>query len=75
MKDHYWLFLSIINKVVQMDLHELGFAPYLYQDHERTPNITDYRNAAGESLMDRLSELKSVIRGATGGLSIISVFC
>lgn len=67
LKDHYWLCLSIINKVVQLDLKELGFAPYLYQDHERTPNITDYRNEAGESLMDRLSELREAIRGVRGG--------
>ena len=34
MKDCYWLCLSIINKVVQLDLLELQFAPYLYEEHE-----------------------------------------
>lgn len=65
MKDYYWLCLSIINKVVQLDLEELQFAPYLYEDHEKTPNITDYRNNEGQSIMERLSILKSVIKGET----------
>ena len=63
MKDQYWLCLSIINKVVQKDLKKSGFASYLYEEHEMTPNISDYRNAEGQSIMQRLSELKSVIRG------------
>ena len=65
MKDYYWLCLSIINKVVQQNLEEKGFAPYLYKEHENTPSITDYKNSEGESIMDRLSILKSVIRGET----------
>lgn len=65
MKDCYWLCLSIINKVVQVDLSELHFAPYLYEEHERTPNITDYKDREGQSIMERLSILKSVIRGET----------
>ena len=65
MKDYYWLCLSIINKVVQLDLQELQFAPYLYEEHENTPSITDYKNSEGESIMERLSILKSVIRGET----------
>ena len=64
-KDYYWLCLSIINKVVQQNLEEKGFAPYLYKEHENTPSITDYKNSEGESIMDRLSILKSVIRGET----------
>lgn len=64
-KDLYWLCVSIINKVMQYDLKIEGFAEYLYNDHERTPNITDYKNRDGERLMDRLSELKSAIRGET----------
>lgn len=65
LKDHYWLCLSIINKVVGYDLRKLGFAPYLYKEHERTPSISDYRNLEGQSIMERLSEIKSVIRGET----------
>ena len=65
MKDCYWLCLSIINKVVQLNLEELDFAPYLYREHENTPSITDYKNSEGDSIMDRLSILKSVIRGET----------
>ena len=65
LKDHYWLCLSIINKVVGYDLRELKFAPYLYKEHERTPSISDYRNLEGQSIMERLSEIKSVIRGET----------
>ena len=65
MKDCYWLCLSIINKVVQLDLEELQFAPYLYEEHEHTPSITDYKNSEGQSIMERLSVLKSVIRGET----------
>ena len=65
MKDCYWLCLSIINKVVQLDLQELQFAPYLYEEHENTPSITDYKNREGQSIMERLSELKSVIKGET----------
>lgn len=65
MKDYYWLCLSIINKVVQLDLQELQFAPYLYEEHENTPSITDYKNREGQSIMERLFELKSVIRGET----------
>ena len=65
MKDCYWLCLSIINKVVQLDLQELQFAPYLYEEHENTPSFTDYKNSEGQSIMERLSILKSVIRGET----------
>ena len=65
MKDYYWLCLSIINKIVQLDLKELQFAPYLYEEHVKTPNITDYRNKEGQSIMDRLSIIKSAIRGET----------
>lgn len=63
MKECYWLCLSIINKVVQLNLEENHFAPYLYNDHEKTPSINDYRNSDGESLMVRLSILKSVLKG------------
>ncbi len=62
-KDHYWLCLSIINKVIGKDLRALNFAPYLCEEHERTPNINDYRNNEKQSIMERLSELKSVIKG------------
>ena len=65
LKDRYWLCLSIINKVVGYDLGELGFATYLYKEHERTPSINDYRNLEGQSIMERLAEIKSVIRGET----------
>ena len=65
MKDYYWLCLSIINKVVQLDLEELHFAPYLYEEHENTPSINNYKNREGESIMERLSVLKSVIKGET----------
>lgn len=65
MKDYYWLCLSIINKVVQLDLQELQFAPYLYEEHENTPSITDYKNSEGQSIMERLSILKSAIKGET----------
>lgn len=65
MKDYYWLCLSIINKVVQLDLQELQFAPYLYEEHENTPSITDYKNSEGQSIMERLFVLKSVIKGET----------
>lgn len=65
MKDYYWLCLSIINKVVQLDLEELRFAPYLYKEHENTPSINDYRDKSGKSVMDRLSILKSAIKGET----------
>lgn len=63
LKDYYWLCLSIINKIVQLDLRELRFAPYLYEEHEKTPSITDYKNSEGQSIMERLSVLKSVIKG------------
>lgn len=62
-KDCYWLCLSIINKIVQVDLSESHFVSYLYKEHERTPNITDYKDREGKSLMERLSILKSVIKG------------
>ena len=65
MKDYYWLCLSIINKVVQMDLQELQFATYLHEEHENTPSITDYKNSEEQSIMERLSKLKSVIKGET----------
>ncbi len=65
MKDYYWLCLSIINKVVQLDLQELRFAPYLYEEHENTPSFTDYKNSEGQSIMERLSILKSAIKGET----------
>ena len=65
MKDYYWLCLSIINKVVQLNLQELQFAPYLHEEHENTPSITDYKNSEGQSIMERLSILKSAIKGET----------
>lgn len=65
LKDYYWLCLSIINKVVQLDLDEFGFADYLLDDHENTPNINDYKDKEGKSIMNRLSVLKSVIKGET----------
>ena len=65
MKDYYWLCMSIINKIVQLDLQELQFASYLYKEHEKTPSINDYRNREGQSIMERLSVLKSVIKGET----------
>lgn len=61
LRDYYWLCLSIINKVVQVDLKKMHFATYLYKEHEKTPSITDYRNQAGESVMERLAELKDSI--------------
>ena len=63
MRDYYWLCVSIINKIVQLDLQELQFAPYLYTEHEKTPSISDYKNREGKSIMDRLSVLKSAIKG------------
>lgn len=65
MKDYYWLCLSIINKVVRLNLQELQFAPYLYEEHENTPNITDYKDSEGQSIMQRLFDIKSVINGET----------
>jgi len=59
MKDYYWLCLSIINKVVQVDIEEMGFAPYLMVEHVKTPAITDYKNREDESVMERLFILKS----------------
>lgn len=63
LKDNYWLCLSIINKIVQLDLRELRFASYLYEEHEKTPSYIDYKNSEGQSIMERLSVLKSVIKG------------
>lgn len=63
LKDYYWLCLSIINKIVQKDLRKLMFAPYLYEEHEKTPSINDYKNSEGLSIMERLSILKSAIKG------------
>ena len=65
MKDCYWLCMSIINQVVELNLEELRFAPYLYEQHKKTPSITDYKNSEGQSIMDRLSQLKSAVRGET----------
>ena len=65
MKECYWLCLSIINKVVQLDLQDLQFAGYLHEEHEKTPSINDYRNKEGQSIMERLSVIKSVIKGET----------
>ncbi len=64
-KDLYWLCLSIINKVIQMDLQERGFAPYLLVDHSNTPSITDYKNSNKESIMERLFVLKSAFNRET----------
>lgn len=63
MKDYYWLCLSIINKVLQLNLEELHFASYLYIEHEKTPSINDYRDKEGQSIMERLSILNSAMRG------------
>ena len=63
LKDYYWLCLSIINKVVQRNLREWKFAPYLYEEHKLTPSIKDFKDREGNSIMERLSVLKSAIRG------------
>ena len=65
LKGYYWQCLSIINKIVQLDLDDLQFASYLHEEHELTPSITDYKNREGQSIMERLSILKSAIRGET----------
>lgn len=65
LKGYYWQCLSIINKIVQLDLEDLQFASYLHEEHELTPSITDYKNREGQSIMERLSILKSAIRGET----------
>lgn len=65
MKDYYWLCMSIINKVMGVDLKELKFASYLYMEHEKTPDITDFMNKEGADIMERLLTLKSAIRGET----------
>ncbi len=64
-KEYYWQCLSIINKVVQIDLKELHFAHYLQDEHEKTPNINDYRSKDGQIIMERLATLKSAIKGET----------
>lgn len=63
LKDYYWLCLSIINKVVQRDLKEWNFATYLYDEHKLTPSINDFKDRDGNSIMERLSTLKSAIKG------------
>jgi len=63
MKDCYWICVSIINNVVQFNLKDLCFAHYLYQCHAKTPTINNYKNREGGCIMERLSFLKSVIRG------------
>ncbi len=59
MKDYYWHCLSIINKVLKVDIQEMGFASYLLIEHANTPAITDYMNKGGENVMERLFVLKS----------------
>ena len=59
------LYKFYIQKFLQLDLDELGFADYLLDDHENTPNINDYKDKEGKSIMNRLSVLKSVIKGET----------
>lgn len=63
LKNNYWLCLSIINNILQYDLKEMNFASYLYENHENTPNITDYIICDGEKVRDSIQTIKSVIRG------------
>lgn len=65
MKDCYWICVSIINNVVQFNLQDLRFAHYLHQCHANTPPINIYRDREGGCIMERLSIIKSVIRGET----------
>lgn len=68
MKDYYWLCHSIINKVMNVDIRKMGFAPYLLEEHANTPPLTDYRNKDGESALERLQVLKSAFHKE-------SIFC
>ncbi len=63
LKNHYWLCLSIINKVVGKKLQESHFASYLFKEHDNTPSFTEYKNRQGEYIVEQLYIIKSAIKG------------
>ena len=56
-RNEYHICLSIINKVMNIDLAEAGFAKDVWKEHRDTPSFTDYDN------VERLILLRDILQG------------
>jgi hypothetical protein len=56
-RNEYHICLSIINKVMNIDLAEAGFAKDVWKEHRDTPSFTDYNN------LERLFLLRDILQG------------
>jgi hypothetical protein len=58
LKDYYWRVLSIINKVLCRNLKDEGYAEYLHEQHEITPELCNYIYKDGQSINQRIDTLR-----------------
>jgi len=64
LKDVYWYTLSVINKVLGVELPSGRFAGYLRAEHPKTPPIKDFADAFAKSIdRNRLFLLRDVLNG------------
>ena len=64
LKDVYWYTLSVVNKVLKLDLKPSRFAGYLRTEHPKTPPIIDFANTSAKSIdRNRLFLLRDVLNG------------
>ena len=57
LRDEYHLCLSIINKIMKVNLAEAGFAKDVWKEHQLTPSFVDYANS------ERLILLRDILQG------------
>ena len=57
LRDEYHLCLSIINKIMRVNLAEEGFAKDVRKEHQQTPSFVDYANS------ERLILLRDILQG------------
>lgn len=58
LKDYYWRVLSIINKVLCRNLKDEGYADYLHEQHEITPDLCNYIYKDGQSINQHIDTLR-----------------
>ena len=56
-RNEYHCCLSIINKIMKIDLPEEGFAEDIWKEHRDTPSFVDYDN------LERLFLLRDILQG------------
>lgn len=58
LKDYYWRTLSIINKVLCRNLKDEGYAEYLHEQHENTPELCNFIYNDAKGINERIDTLK-----------------